>query len=243
MTPDWRHRNTGADPWGITEAGQLAGAENPAELPSGVSIGSHANLLVDGMEWMQARVYDPLSRGFLSTDPLDPMLGAGWAGNPYSFAGNDPLNQSDPWGLKPVSDQELQAYRDSNNGALSDAWHATTSWVKNNWGIHRGRRTDRRRHRGDVHRGRRPDRCRHDRRCADVGGISAATQKYTTGSVDWGKVGVDAAIGGVAGLAAAARRWARCGQPPASPAAWVGTCSPAQRPGWPTAASRVACPI
>jgi RHS repeat-associated protein len=201
VTPDWRHRNTGTDPWGITEAGQLAGAESPAELPSGVSIGSHANLLVDGMEWMQARVYDPLSRGFLSTDPLDPMLGAGWAGNPYSFAGNDPLNQSDPWGLKPVTDQELQAYRDSNNGALSDAWHATTSWVKNNWEyIAAGALIV-----GGI-----------AVMCTGVGGpigaamiggalmsggISAATQKYTTGGVDWGKVGVDAAIGGVAGLA------------------------------------------
>ncbi|WP_157683578.1 polymorphic toxin-type HINT domain-containing protein [Microlunatus soli] len=195
LTPDWRPRSVGEDPWGVA-----TGAE-PAGLPSGVQIGGQGNLLVDGMEWMQARVYDPGSRGFLSTDPLDPMVGAGWAGNPYSFAGNDPLNQSDPWGLKPVTDKELQAYRDSNNGSLRNAASAATNWVKDNWEyIAAGALIV-----GGV-----------AVMCTGVGGpigaamiggalmsggISAGTQKFQNGSVDWGKVGVDAAIGGVAGAA------------------------------------------
>ncbi|HEY9290349.1 MAG TPA: polymorphic toxin-type HINT domain-containing protein, partial [Microlunatus sp.] len=197
MSPDWRPRSTGEDPWGV------APGAAPAGLPSGVAIGGQANLLVDGMEWMRARVYDPTSRGFLSTDPLDPVPGAGWAGNPYSFAGNDPLNQSDPWGLKPVTDKELQAYRDSNNGAISSAWHATTSWVKNNWEyIAAGAMIV-----GGV-----------ALMCTGIGGpagialmagsgalmsagASVAIQKHQNGSVDWGQVAVDGAIGAVSGLA------------------------------------------
>ncbi|MBP3044728.1 hypothetical protein KKR91_01940 [Arthrobacter jiangjiafuii] len=41
------------------------------------------------------RITDPL--GF---DPLAPVLGAGWDGNPYAYAGNNPLNASDPTGLR-----------------------------------------------------------------------------------------------------------------------------------------------
>ncbi len=188
LTPDWRPRSTGADPWGVAPGVSRAG------LPSGVAIGGQGNLLVGGREWMQARVYDPATRGFLSTDPLDPALGAGWAGNPYSFAGNDPLNQSDPWGLSPVTDEELQAYRDSNNGVLADAWNATTSWVKDNWEyiaagamIVAGVALMATGVGGPVG-------------LALAGGalsmgMSVAQQKATKGSVDWGQAGMEGLIG------------------------------------------------
>jgi len=188
IRPDWRPRWTGGDPWGIASGERVGG------MPSGVAIGSQANLLVDGREWMQARVYDPRSRGFLSTDPLTPEAGTGWAGNPYSFAGNDPLNQSDPWGLKPVTDEELQAYRESNNGFVSKAWNATTSWVKDNWEyIAAGAMIV-----GGV-----------ALMATGVGGpvglalaggalsmgMSVAEQKATNGKVDWGKAGVEGLVG------------------------------------------------
>ena len=57
-----------------------------------------------------ARAYDPVTRGFLSTDPLAPVLGAGWDGNPYAYAGKNPLNATDPTGLRPLTDDELKAY-------------------------------------------------------------------------------------------------------------------------------------
>ncbi len=188
VTPDWRPRSTGTDPWGVAP-----GVQRP-ELPSGVAIGGQGNLLVDGREWMQARVYDPASRGFLSTDPLEPVYGTGWAGNPYSFAGNDPMNQSDPWGLSPVTDEELQAYRDSNNGALSNAWEATKSWVGDNWEyiaagamIVAGVALMATGVGGPVG-------------LALAGGalsmgMSVAQQKATNGSVDWGQAGIDGLIG------------------------------------------------
>ena len=89
-------------------------------------------LSVDGLEWLGARVYDPASRGFLSVDPLDPVAGAGWAGNPYSYAGNDPLHALDPTGLRPVTDAELAAYRDQQRHRRRQL-AGVGDWIKNNW--------------------------------------------------------------------------------------------------------------
>lgn len=195
ITPTWRPGSTGADPWDVAPGGP------PDGLPAGLSVGGQGNLLVGGLEWMQARVYDPGSRGFLSTDPLDPVPGSGWAGNPYSFAGNDPRNGSDPWGLRPVTDAELQAYRDSNNGSLRNTVSSAASWVSE--------------HKDYIIAGALivggiavmatgvggPIGAAMIGGALMSGGMSAGMQKYQNGSVDWGQVGVDAAIGGVAGLA------------------------------------------
>lgn len=47
-----------------------------------------------GLIYMRHRVYDPTSAQFLSRDPL-----AWLTGEPYSYAEDDPLNESDPTGL------------------------------------------------------------------------------------------------------------------------------------------------
>jgi len=56
-----------------------------------------------GLVDMRARWYDPELRRFISEDPL------GLAGgiNPYVFAGNDPINNADPYGLRPCGDNLL----------------------------------------------------------------------------------------------------------------------------------------
>ena len=89
----------------------------------------NGGLDVAGLEWLGARAYDPGARGFLSTDPLSPVLGAGWDGNPYSYAGNNPLNASDPTGLRPLTDEDLKAYDAANRGAFA----AVGDWAKDNW--------------------------------------------------------------------------------------------------------------
>ena len=95
--PGWRSARAtdAADPWAV-----LAAA-NDLRLPSGVALTGTGGLSVGGLEWLGARVYDPAARGFLSVDPLAPIVGAAWAGNPYSYAGNDPLQALDPLGLRP----------------------------------------------------------------------------------------------------------------------------------------------
>jgi RHS repeat-associated protein len=47
-----------------------------------------------GLLYLRARMYDPSTQQFLSVDPL-----VGITGEPYSYAGNDPINQGDPSGL------------------------------------------------------------------------------------------------------------------------------------------------
>jgi RHS repeat-associated protein len=167
-----------------------------AQLPAGLGIGAAGELDVSGLGWLGARVYDPVSHGFLSVDPFDPVPGAGWAGNPYSYAGNDPLHALDPTGLRPVTDAELAAYAAANNGALA----AAGEWVKDNWEYVAG---------GAM---------------VIAGGVLVATgvggpagmmliaagadtiiQKATTGEVNWGQVAVSGALGGFGGASIAAR--------------------------------------
>ncbi len=196
VVPDAHGRDAGpTSPWGLATTAAGTG------LPAGASITASGGVSVEGLEWMQARAYDPATRGFLSTDPLDPVTASGWAGNPYSFAGNDPLNASDPWGLRPITEAELQSYRDSNNGVLGNAVAAASDWVSNNWEyIVAGALIV-----GGI-----------AVMCTGIGGpIGAAmiagaamgagssiwSQKSTTGSVDWGKVAIDGAVGAVTGLA------------------------------------------
>ena len=78
---------------------------------------------------MGARGYDSLTASFLSVDPLAPVAGAAWGSNPYSFAGNNPINQVDPWGLRPATDADLQAYAQAHQGALA----AAKDWAQDTW--------------------------------------------------------------------------------------------------------------
>jgi RHS repeat-associated protein len=192
--PGWRTARSGggpgADPWNLAAA---------AQLPGGLSIGAAGELTIGGsdpLEWLGARVYDPTSRGFLSVDPLDAVPGAGWAGNPYSYAGNDPLHALDPLGLRPATDADLTAYARAHVGPLAGA----KDWVANNWEYLAG---------GAM---------------IIAGGVLIATgvggpvgmmlvsagadtiiQKATTGKVNWAEVAVSGALGGIGGAGVAAR--------------------------------------
>ena len=50
-----------------------------------------------GLQYLHARYYDPLKGGFLTPDTYDPWE-AGVGTNRYAYAGNDPINGSDPNG-------------------------------------------------------------------------------------------------------------------------------------------------
>nr|WP_269436305.1 RHS repeat-associated core domain-containing protein [Arthrobacter zhangbolii] len=107
IAPGWRAAwaTDQDDPWavlgasvipepGAVSTGSALGATpgTAGGLPAGIGLTGDGGLDVAGLEWFGARAYDPGARGFLSTDPLSPVLGAGWDGNPYSYAGNNPLN-------------------------------------------------------------------------------------------------------------------------------------------------------
>jgi RHS repeat-associated protein len=194
LTPDWQGTPAGPpggdrDEWGA-----------PALVEPG--IGFRGELEFAGLTWLRHRVYDPSSRAFLSPDPLPPVPGTAWSGNPYHYAGNDPVGRADPLGLRPITDAELAAYRDEmGSGFFEDA----ADWVGDNWeylaagamivggvalmftGVGGPAGIALMAASGGL----------------IAGGASAGIQKFTTGEVDWGQVGTDALVGAVTGAAGA----------------------------------------
>ncbi len=61
-----------------------------------------------GLQYLHARYYDPKLGRFLSPDTFDPIL-AGVDINRYAYAGNDPVNGSDPNGHSSQSEEEQKA--------------------------------------------------------------------------------------------------------------------------------------
>jgi RHS repeat-associated protein len=183
------------DPWRVSPA---------VALPDGLGLTSAGTLTFgsDGargpLEWLAARAYDPSTYGFLATDPVPPVIGAGWAANAYSYAGNNPLAFSDPTGLHPLNDAE---FHQRTQGWLAGAWDAAKDWATTGWG---GWAL------GAV--------------MVVGGGVMMATgfggpvgamllsagadtliQKATTGKVDYKEVGVTGLLGGVGDFGVAAK--------------------------------------
>jgi RHS repeat-associated protein len=80
----------------ITEVRDDAGAPTTADLDA--AFGHHGSLQDQetGLQLKGARWYSPGLGRFVSVDPIQD--GTNW----YAFAGNDPVNQSDPTGLKAI---------------------------------------------------------------------------------------------------------------------------------------------
>ena len=119
LDTDWQHSTGGPrDPWGGTDG------------PGAAGLGWRGELHVDGLTWLRNRAYDPNTRSFLAPDPLPPVPGTPVAANPYHYANNDPLNLLDPLGLRPMTDADLQAYRQAHQGiSLSDLAHGALDVV------------------------------------------------------------------------------------------------------------------
>ncbi|QWL30584.1 RHS repeat-associated core domain-containing protein [Rathayibacter toxicus] len=209
--PGWRsERDTlHGDPWTANHAtGPNAGTSGDAagagggdpfaglSLPDGLALTTSGAVTIGGLEWMGHRAYDPTTRGFLSTDPLPPIPGTSWAANPYAFAGNDPVHALDPTGLSPITDTQLQAYRDGNHGVFA----AAGDWLAHNWEYLAGAAM--------VIGG---GALMLTGIGGPIGGMLIAAgadviiQKATTGSMDWTETAITAATGGLGELAAGTR--------------------------------------
>jgi len=97
----------------------------------GVGINASGALTVGGYALIGARVADPVSRSFTSRDPLLPVPGAGWVGNPYSLVGNNPVGLVDPWGLSPISVEDLNKIREDRAKMWQNIgeWAATVAMI------------------------------------------------------------------------------------------------------------------
>ena len=98
--------------WGVSSDNQ-GFALGQAGLPVGVGLSAHGSLVTVGGELMGDRVYDPATAGFLAPDPLDSVMGSGWMGAPYVFAGGDPVNMLDPTGRRPLTIDEARQLHDA----------------------------------------------------------------------------------------------------------------------------------
>ncbi|WP_433824945.1 DUF6531 domain-containing protein [Actinoplanes sp. CA-015351] len=192
---EWGGPGPARDEWGAPgPARDEWGA--PALVEPG--IGFHGELEFAGLTWLRNRVYDPSSRAFLSPDPLPPVPGTAWSGNPYHYAGNDPLGRADPSGLRPITDAEMAAYRDGmGSGFFEDA----ADWVGENWEyLAAGAMVV-----GGVALmftgvgGPAGFALMAAANGLFAGGLSAGVQKFSKGEVNWAEVGKTALIGGVAG--------------------------------------------
>jgi RHS repeat-associated protein len=75
-----------------TPYGTLASSTGSAATPLGYA-GEYTDPTT-GLQYDQARWYDPQTGQFMSDDPLEALTE-----QPYSYAGDDPINQTDPSGL------------------------------------------------------------------------------------------------------------------------------------------------
>ena len=114
------------DPYGWDSLGVAAPAVPSAQgasatggapvLPDslvGVSAASGVVLGSTGFEVLGARVVDSRVARFTAPDPLAAPVGAGWGADPFSLVGGNPVSLVDPWGLSPVSVEDFEKYRES----------------------------------------------------------------------------------------------------------------------------------
>jgi RHS repeat-associated protein len=123
LNADWQHNlGNNYDPWGA--------AHNTTTPPSlgTLQLGWRGELHIDGLTWLRNRAYDPATRAFLSPDPLPGVPGTPTAANPYHYANNDPLNLLDPLGLRPMTDADLDAYRQAHSQSF---FNKACHWLAN----------------------------------------------------------------------------------------------------------------
>jgi hypothetical protein len=112
--------------WG-TSTTAAAGNGLPG-LPADVGLTDQGALATVGGELMGARLYDPVTAGFLSPDPVEPVAGSGYMGASYLFASGDPVNLHDPTGLRPISIEWMRLYIDHVNSKEVEEQYQQESW-------------------------------------------------------------------------------------------------------------------
>ena len=93
--------------WGVPSAS----ATPVPGLPTGFEFTGAGSLRVAGLDMLGARVYDSLSRRFLSTDPKAAIAGSSWFADVYAYAGNNPLEYVDPRGERPMTVADYRKYQ------------------------------------------------------------------------------------------------------------------------------------
>ena len=105
--------------------GRVLAAGGAPVLPDslvGVSAASGVVLGSSGFEVLGARVVDSRAARFTAPDSLVAPVGAGWGADSFSLVGGNPVSLVDPWGLSPVSVEDFDKYRESRADAGVSGW-------------------------------------------------------------------------------------------------------------------------
>ena len=104
-------------------------------LPADAGLTAQGALATVGGELMGARLYDPVTAGFLSPDPMEPVAGAGYMGASYLFASGDPVNLHDPTGLQPIPAEAMRKYTEyiESDDFIRDFDRAMAEETKRRW--------------------------------------------------------------------------------------------------------------
>ena len=168
-------------------------------LPAGFSFTGAGSVRVAGLDVMGARVFDGVSKRFLSTDPLAQVPGTGFFADVYAFCGNNPVGLMDPWGLKPMSPDEFQKYSQEQYDKFWQGVRNVGEWAAGAIMVAAGLALTvaavATGPLGMVLLGAASG-------ALMSGGMSVITQKMEGKNVDWGVVAQEAIIGGVSGAAA-----------------------------------------
>ncbi|WP_250628643.1 RHS repeat domain-containing protein [Pinirhizobacter soli] len=73
----------------------------------GIGYDGHVADTDQGLDYMQARYYDPQAGQFLSVDPVGPSAGDIFKFNRYSFADGNPVVNGDPTGMDPSTGNDM----------------------------------------------------------------------------------------------------------------------------------------
>ena len=95
-----RHATRHGTTQDVSDYGPYGAPTNTSGPITGTSAKGYINEVFDpetGLQYLHARYYDPNLGRFLTADTWDPML-PGVDFNRYAYAGNDPVNRSDPSG-------------------------------------------------------------------------------------------------------------------------------------------------
>jgi RHS repeat-associated protein len=97
-----------------------------------IRLGYRGELTEANTVHLRNRQYNPATGSFTTRDPLDGVDGTPTVTNPYHYADNDPINKTDPLGLRPgdgsITDGQAGAACDSVGGRLV-LWGSTGSKV------------------------------------------------------------------------------------------------------------------
>lgn len=100
------------DPWGGNDGG----------FAEDLAFGYRSELHTGAVVHLRNRDYDPATGLFLSPDPLDGVDGTTTVANPYHYTDNDPINKTDPLGLRPsdgsINDGQIGAACDAAGGRI-----------------------------------------------------------------------------------------------------------------------------